>query len=314
VLDLHRPEPTLAARVDVHVGDVRDAAAVDAALAGCDAVVHLAAAHHDFGISEATYFGVNEGGLRVLCAGMARHGITRILFTSSCAVYGTAPEPHDERCTPAPDSPYGASKLAGERVLEEWVRGDSARRALVIRPTVTFGPGNFANMYTLIRQIARGQYWPVGEGANLKSMSYVENLVAASLFLWARTDAPAFDVFNWVEKPDLSSDAIARAVYAGLGRSYPRTPIPLGLALALALPFDAVASLTGINLPVTGARIRKLAGSRTVFEARKVRDAGFTPSVSLADGITRMVQWYVREGHALPIVRHLPPERAVDPT
>ena len=113
VLDLHRPAPALAARVDVHVGDVRDAAAVDTALTGCDAVVHLAAAHHDFGISEATYFGVNEGGLRVLCAGMTRHGITRMLFTSSCAVYGTAPEPHDEQCTPAPDGPYGASSWRG---------------------------------------------------------------------------------------------------------------------------------------------------------------------------------------------------------
>ena len=194
------------------------------------------------------------------------------------------------------------------------MQGDASRRALVIRPTVTFGPGNFANMYTLIRQIARGQYWPVGEGANLKSMSYVENLVAASLFLWRRADAAPFDVYNWVEKPDLSSDAIARAVYAGLGRRYPSTPIPIGLALALALPFDAVASVTGINLPVTGARIRKLAGARTVFEASKARAAGFTPAITLSEGISRMVSWYQREGHALPIIRHLPPARADDYT
>ena len=312
ILDLHRPPAPLAARLEVMQGDVRERAAVDAALDGCDGVIHLAAAHHDFGISEATYFAVNEGAMRVLCAGMAKRGITSMLFTSSCAVYGSAPEPHDEACVPQPDGPYGASKLAGERVLEAWVSDAPERRALVIRPTVTFGPGNFANMYTLIRQIARGLYWPVGDGANLKSMAYVENLVAASLHLWRRPDAPAFDVFNWVEKPDLTSDEIARAVYGGLERPYPRTPLPLGLALALALPFDLVASVTGINLPITGARIRKLAGARTVFEAQKARDAGFTPTITLDAGIQRMVAWYRAEGHALPLVRHLPPERAVD--
>ncbi len=307
VLDLHEPPASLASRVEFVRGDIRDATRLDAVMAGCDTVVHLAAAHHDFGIAERTYFDVNDGGMRELCAAMERAGIAHMLFYSSCAVYGSAPEPHDERCTPQPDSHYGASKLAGERTLAAWVAQHASRRALVMRPTVTFGPGNFANMYTLIRQIDRGVFWPVGAGENLKSMAYVENLVDSSLFLWERAGAQAYEVFNWVEKPDLSSDRIARLVYARLGKSYPSVPVPLGLALALALPFDAVARVTGINLPITGARIRKLAGSRTVFEAQAARDAGYRPAISLQEGIARMVDWYVREGRDRPVERHIPP-------
>ncbi|MEY4169464.1 MAG: hypothetical protein RLZ94_537, partial [Actinomycetota bacterium] len=48
-------------------GDIRDPDAVRRALAGCDTVFSLAAAHHDFGIDEATYFDVNEQGSRVIC-------------------------------------------------------------------------------------------------------------------------------------------------------------------------------------------------------------------------------------------------------
>ena len=44
-------------------GDIRDATAVKEAFDGCDEVIHLAAAHHDFGIEEETYFDVNEQGL-----------------------------------------------------------------------------------------------------------------------------------------------------------------------------------------------------------------------------------------------------------
>lgn len=307
MLDLYEPAPALAGNVAFFRGDIRDETLLDRVMPGCDAVVHLAAAHHDFGIAEATYFDVNNGGMRCLCAAMERAGISQMLFYSSCAVYGAAPEPHDERCVPNPEGPYGASKLEGERTLASWVARESTRRALVMRPTVTFGPGNFANMYTLIKQIERGAYWPVGAGTNLKSMAYVENLVAASLFLWERTDSAAYEVFNWVEKPDLSSDTIARTVYACLGKRYPSVPMPLGLALTLALPFDLIARTTGINLPITGARIRKLAGMRTVFESQAARDAGFTPAISLVEGIDRMVDWYRREGTRLPVVRHIPP-------
>lgn len=311
ILDLVAPQPGAPAARYVR-GDVRDADAVRTALAGCDAVFHLAAAHHDFGLARETFFAVNEGAAQVLCDAMDAAGVTDVCFYSSVAVFGDAPEPHHEDAPTAPANPYGASKLAGEQVFRRWVARGEGRRALVIRPTITFGPRNYANMYSLIRQIHRGLFLPVGAGENVKSLSYVENLVGVTLFLWERrATLPAFDAFHWVEKPDLTSHQIAAAIYRALGRKAPRVRLPLPVALALALPFDAVIAATGRNLPVSSARIRKLAGERTQFEADKARQAGFQPPVTLEEGIRRMVAWYLETGRHERPVWHLPPAEPV---
>lgn len=305
-LDLVAPKPGSSFARST-VGDVRDLRAVRKALAECDAVFHLAAAHHDFGIARDTYFDVNERGAEVLVEAMDGAGIRRLCFFSTAAVYGDTPEPRHEGSPTNPVSPYGASKLAGERVFERWVAQGDGRTALIIRPTVVFGPKNFANMYSLIRQIDRGRFLRVGPGTNIKSLSYVENLVDATLMLWGKSDRPAFDVYNYIDKPDLNSRQIAEAVYAGLGKSPPGIAVPLPLALALALPFDAFIALTGRNLPVSSARIKKLASFQTKFEADKLGAAGFRPKISLSEGIRRMVSWYLAEGHARDPVWRVPP-------
>jgi nucleoside-diphosphate-sugar epimerase len=183
VLDLAPPAPG-APVARAHVGDVRDPAAVRDAMVGCEAVFHLAAAHHDYGLAERTYFDVNETGSRIVCDAMDAAGVREVCFYSSVAVFGDAPAPHHEDAPTAPVHPYGASKLAGERVFAAWAARGAGRRVLVIRPTITFGPGNVANMYALIRQIRSRLFAQVGPGRNVKSLSYVENLVGATLYLW----------------------------------------------------------------------------------------------------------------------------------
>lgn len=293
------------------VGDVRDAEAVRAALKGADAVLHLAAAHHDFGIERDTFFSVNEGAARTLCAEMDAAGIKQICFFSTVAVYGSDPASTAEESDCSPDTPYGESKLGGERVFRAWVDEDPSRSVLVIRPTVTFGPGHFANMYTLVRQISSGAFVSVGAGTNRKSLVFVDNLVEATLALWDQLAPGRFDVFNMVDKPDLTSREIETAVYKGLGKGPPRFGIPMWAALLAALPFDIVIKLTGMNLPISSARVRKFADANTVFSADKLQAAGIQRSVPLPVGIEQMVRWYTTEGHDLPLDRSIPPARVL---
>lgn len=301
ILDLvppHRPAP----RATYVPGDIRDEGACRRAFAGCERVLHLAAAHHDFGIAREEYFSVNEGGTGVIARVMEELGITSACFYSTVAVYGTAPRPLTETSVPQPVSPYGQSKLAGEGVLRAWAEGKEGRTCLVIRPTVTFGPRNFANMYSLIRQIERKRFLPIGSGTNIKSLSYVENIVDATDYLWGLGEAggkgrvgPGFHVFNYIDKPDLTSRQIVDAVYRSLGRRPPGFNVPLWFALLAGLPFDLAIAVTGKNLPVSTARMRKLC-EETKFEADKIRHAGFRPKHTLEEGIRRMVAWYEAEG------------------
>jgi len=312
ILDLVPPPAWYPAHA-YHRGDIRDPAAVRRAMAGCHRVVHLAAAHHDFGIEHDTYYDVNEHGSKVMCDAMDDLGVRDLTFYSTVAVYGDAPEPHHEGAPTAPNSPYGGSKLKGEAVFRAWTEQGAGRRALVIRPTVTFGVRNFANMYSLIRQVASGRYIEFGPGVNIKSLSYVENIVDATMFLLGKPagELAAFEVFNYIDKPDLTSRQITHAVYLSLGKPVPRFTMPMWVGLLLALPFDIVIALTGKNLPISSARLKKLYQVQTKFEADKLAAAGYTPGVPLTEGIDRMVKWFQSEGRGQTAEWHQPPRETV---
>ncbi len=305
--DLH-PDPR--GEHPTQIGDVRDVDALIEAMTGCTAVLNLAAAHHDFGIGAATFESVNVGGARAVCAAMDHHGLTNLCFYSSVAVYGEHPTPPDEHTPPEPVNDYGRTKLAAEAVYREWEAGGD-RRALIMRPAVVFGPRNFANLYKLIRQVDRRRFFPVGPGSNRKSMCYVTNLVEAIGYLWtapSRVGQGEPEVYNYVDKPDLTSRETVSLVYRGLGRREPPARLPLGPVLLAAKPFDLVGRATGKDLPITSARVHKLSEAETAFAADRIRQVGFTPSVTLPEGIATMVDWYLQEGrHTAPVV-HLPPQ------
>ncbi len=106
------------------VGDLRDTAALDAALAThrVGAVIHFAALAY---VGESTadpqsYYDNNLGGMIGLLGAMRRAGLDRIVFSSSCATYGTpATLPISEDCPQAPINPYGRTKLACEWMLRD---------------------------------------------------------------------------------------------------------------------------------------------------------------------------------------------------
>jgi nucleoside-diphosphate-sugar epimerase len=294
--DLIRPDSDQ--RLDEFVqADIRDPAAMRRVIGGCDWIFSLAAAHHDFGIDEPTYYAVNEQGSRVICDEADRAGIGRICWYSSCAVYGDCPAPRHEGATPKPINPYGASKLAGEAVYREWAGRGGGRSALVMRPTITFGPGNVANMYSLIKQVSSGRFVVAGKATNYKSLSYVENLVDATMHLWSR-ELPGMQVFNFIDKPDLTSREIAQAVADALGRAKPGPNLPMPLVLAMALPFDAVTAITGKDLGISSMRVRKLFSMETRFESDALAATGFRSAVPLREGIARMVRWWKQAGSA----------------
>lgn len=316
-IDLIDPTPGSHASQSAFIkGDIRDPKALDHAMEGVDLVINLAAAHHDFGIAHDTYYSVNEHGSQMVCDAMDRAGIKEVIFYSTVAVYGDAPTPHEETSPTAPNSPYGGSKLKGEAVFNRWVDQGDNRRALIIRPTVTFGVNNFANMYSLIKQINSGKYFRFGPGTNIKSLSYVENIVHATQFLKGMLDEKPnreianFEIFNYIDKPDLTSTEISNVVSACLGKK-PAPAMPYALGMLLGLPFDVVIKLTGKNLPISTSRVKKMFKSETKFEADKLLGVGYQPKVPLKEGIDRMVKWYMESGKDENAEWHQPPAEPV---
>lgn len=308
-VDLYAAEHPLPPSVTDVRADIRDTAALTAALTGCDAVLNLAAAHHDFGLTPATFTSVNVDGARSVVEAMDAAGVVNLCFYSSVAVYGDAGPRPDETSEPRPVNDYGRTKLQAEGIYRAWRDTAAGRRLLVIRPAVVFGPRNYANVYRMIHQVARRRFLPVGKGTNRKSMIYVENIVAAIVHLWMQPALREDEVYNCVDQPDLTSAEILAEVYRGLGRRVPRGHLPLQPAVVAAKPFDVIAKATGKNLPITSDRIRKIADVETSFAAERIRATGYTQPVSLRDGLAAMVRWYLEQGRYVTPVEHLPPER-----
>jgi GlcNAc-P-P-Und epimerase len=80
---------------------------------------------------------------------------------------------------------------------------------------------------------------------------------------------------------------------------------------AAGLPFDVIIKLTGKNLPISTARVKKMFKTETKFEADKLLNAGYQPKVPLKEGIDRMVQWYIESGKHEDAQWHQPPAEPV---
>jgi GlcNAc-P-P-Und epimerase len=272
--------------------NILDEGAVNRAMQQVDLVVHLAAEHKDFGVSESMYYQVNVDGTDNLLRSAAKCGVGKFVFFSSVAVYGESLVPTHEEQTPAPDSPYGRTKLLAERRIEEWVKADTGREVITVRPTVIFGPWNYANMYRLIDSVAKRRYIGVGNGRNIKSVGYVENVTDATLFLIDRMKA-GIQLYNYADSPHLTTRELVRCIAAKLQMGVPFVRIPKAIALAFALPFDLVAKATGTDLPLTAKRIDKFT-SPTHHLAEKIRVLGYEPPYRLEEGVRKTVAWYLK--------------------
>lgn len=298
VLDLNRPDFQNGSKVVQ--GDIRKLEDIRRALEGdsVTSIISLAAKHHDFGIGHDEYFDTNEGGTATLCTAADEFGISEITFYSSVAVYGVREEISSESTVPEPDSPYGASKLAGEKILVEWAKKDPKRKVLIIRPTVVFGPNNKANMYNLIRQVDSRLYFHLGKADNVKSIAYVENLVDATLVLKQKM-APGVSIYNYSDEPQLTARQISETIAGALGKKIHFT-IPRRLGIAAGIPFDLAIKITGRNFPISTSRIRKL-GTQTLHSAKKIVSEGYSPRYTTVEGLKKMVEWYLSEGRTREI-------------
>lgn len=125
----------------LHPLDVRDADAVRAAIAGAEAVVHLAAIGGARAVMEPDATAdVNVRGTLAVARAAASAGVPRVLHASTHAVYADAPAPLDESAPLDPSSVYAASKLAGEYVGAAACRG-TATAFTSLRCFNLHGPG-----------------------------------------------------------------------------------------------------------------------------------------------------------------------------
>lgn len=279
--------------------DLLEKARYAPALEHVDAIWHLAAAKGDWGISEAEYFRDNLDATRALLEAAREAGVRKWIFYSTVSTLGPSDKPLDESAPRRPANPYGASKAACEELFDLYLAEEPDAHVLTIRPSVVFGPGNpwNTNIFRLIEAIHKNRFLMIGRGQEVKTTSYIENLLDAHMFLFARQsdgNRRGHDIYHYVDEPGETTAALVAQIHGLLGRKPPSLHLPLAIASPLAALADAAAWVTGIDLPITSARIRKFC-TATNFSAAKIRREGFRQNVANEEALRRTVDWFLSE-------------------
>jgi nucleoside-diphosphate-sugar epimerase len=185
-------------RIELIEGDIRDRSAVQAATVGVDYVLHqaaLASVTQSVADPMATHEVNVTGTLNVLLA--ARDcGVKRVVFASSCAIYGNDPHlPKREDMAPLPLSPYAASKLSGEGYCLAFhevfgLPTVSLRYFNVFGPRQDPGSPYSAVIPRFIAAARKGEALTIyGDGMQSRDFVYVADVVMANLLACKATDA-----------------------------------------------------------------------------------------------------------------------------
>jgi nucleoside-diphosphate-sugar epimerase len=249
-----------------------DVAGADAVDRICDlepaVIFHLAAdayVERSFGHPQEVLRTNLGGTMTVLQAARRRDSIDRVVVTSSSEVYGPAQTDEIAEDHPLePTSPYAASKVAADRMALAYHRTYGTSVA-VIRPFNTYGPRHVYDVIPkFIRAALRGDALEVyGSGAQSRDFTYVDDMVDAFLCMGSH---PA---------------ALGRVVNFGSGNA-----TTIGDLARLVL--DAA----GSNAPVVHRRGRKAEVDRLCCDHGLATELfGWTPTVSLLEGLRRNVEW-----------------------
>jgi nucleoside-diphosphate-sugar epimerase len=275
--------------VESIVGDLEDAEALRAGVAGAQWVFNCAAKVGDWGTLE-EFRRLNVEALRLLLDAAVASRLDRFVHVSSLGVYeGRDHYGTDETVPPAANSldAYTRSKTEAEALVLDYHR----RRGLpaaIVRPGFIYGERDRTVLPKLVLNLRRGTFAYFGSGEQALNCIYVKNLVHG-IFLAAENPAAVGEVFNLTDGEPVTKRHFVGRVAELAGLKPPTRRIPLGLARLLANIFEGGAKLRGAkNPPIINKARFKFLGLNLDYSIEKARRVlGYQPQFTFEEGIER---------------------------
>jgi dihydroflavonol-4-reductase len=278
-------------------GDMRDARAVGAAMAGVRHVFHVAADYRLWARDPNEIYAANVEGTRTVMCEAKHAGVERIVYTSSVATIALREDgaPADESVGLSVDDGIGAykrSKIAAERLVEAMVADDNLP-AVIVNPSTPIGPGDVKPTPTgrIIVEAARGRVPGfLDTGLNLVHVDDVADGHIAALKCGRIGERYILGGEN-VLLADMLAD-IAEIT----GRRAPRWRIPRAVVIPVAFASEAAARITGRHPFTTRDGIR-MAEHHMFFTAAKAeRELGFKAR-PYRDALEDAIRWFGEAGY-----------------
>ncbi|MFN0199152.1 MAG: NAD-dependent epimerase/dehydratase family protein [Planctomycetaceae bacterium] len=276
-------------------GDIRDPLIVHEACRNCETVFHVAAIPGIWG-SWRKFYETNTLGTEHVIEGCRLAGVSKLIYTSSpSVVYDGSDHCGADESLPYPTKylcHYPHSKALAERAVLE-ANGRDGLATVSLRPHLIWGPRDNHLIPRLIQRAKSGRLRMVGEGKNLISMSYVENVAhahlqaAERLIPGAKHAGKAYFInepepvllWEWV------NDLLARAKLPPVTKT-----ISKSAAWRIGWICEMIYGALHIERepPMTRFLASQLSGSHYYSIAASQRDFGYRPLVTVAEGLRRM--------------------------
>ena len=272
---------------EISVGAIDGRTDWQAALDGCEGVIHLAGRAHVLreGKEDPTqvFHRINVEGVRNLAKQAVRANVGRFVHVSSIGVRGdetASNQPFNEEDPPKPTSLYALSKWQGEQALHEATKG-TALETVVIRPPLVYGPGVKANFYRLMQLATCGLPIPLKSVKNARDIIFIGNLAHAIARCLEQPEA-VNQTFVVCDGVHLSTPQLLREIARMAGKR------------CILFPFPVDCLRWMLKKMGKGNEIRKISGSLQVDDRKIRRVLGWTPLYSHHDGLRETVQWFMR--------------------
>jgi nucleoside-diphosphate-sugar epimerase len=279
--------------VTIIPGDITETVHVQRAVAGASTIYHLAGRLYHPSIPAELYQQTHVEGTRILlkaCQGQPQ--LQRIVHVSTTGVYGVTGEmPAAEDAPFAPTNPYEATKLEGEQIALNAYQ-ELGLPVTVVRPGLVYGPGDL-HLLSFFVAIKKGLFRVIDGGKAFLHPVYIDDLVAALLLCAERPQAPGRS-YNIAGERPVTVRELATAIAHALGKEPPVGSIPLWLANLASDIFAFTPGIKGEQAPLTRSRVKFLTHSRIYDMSRARSELGYTPKVTLEEGMEMTAAWYYK--------------------
>ncbi len=272
---------------DILTGDVTNRAAVQSAMEGVNAVVHLAALLHIVNPPpelREKYEHVNIDGTKTVVEASLNAGVRRVVLFSTIAVYGNADGKVLNETSPTrPETDYARTKLVAEQIVLNAKGPDGKPLGVVLRLGAVYGSRIKGNYERLIRALARNRFIPVGRGLNRRTLIYEKDVGRAAALAVSHPSATG-RVFNVTDGKFHTLNEIIESICSAMGRKPPRWFLPVGPTRSLIGLIEKGSRALRLKPLVTRGMIDKYTEDIAV-EGRLIQnELGFVPRYELETG------------------------------
>ncbi len=280
---------------EVVIGTVTDREIVDRCMQGVDIVHHLAAAFRQLNVPNSYYWDVNVQGTKNVLEAALRENVKKFVYCSTCGVHGNVENPPGDEDSPINAADYyQQTKYEAEPIVKEYQH--KGLETTILRPAAIYGPGDPERFFMIFKRVNKGLFPMFGNGRTLYHPLYIDHLVDAHVLAQERGKGVG-EAYLIADEHYLEIETLVRKTAMALDVDVKIPHFPIAPVIVVGHVCEKVCKPFKITPPIFPRRVDWYRQNRAFSVDKAKRDLGYSPNVSIDEGLRRTAAWYRQEGY-----------------